>query len=121
VLEGAVWDQAARLAITNPDAGAGAFRVAETGGELRAYTISEILACEPTGALLIAKIDIEGGEDELFRSNLDWARQAALIVVETHDWLLPGAGSSQNLRRCIANLPIDLLFRGENLFCFKTN
>jgi FkbM family methyltransferase len=120
VLEGAVWDNQARLSIANPGAGAGAFRVVENDGHLRAYTISEITALAPQASLFIAKIDIEGGEDALFRGNPDWPRDAQLIVVETHDWLLPGAGTSRNFRRSIADLPIDLLARGENIFCFRT-
>lgn len=81
---------------------------------------AEITALAPQASLFIAKIDIEGGEEALFRGNPDWPRDAQLIVVETHDWLLPGAGTSRNFRRCIAELPIDLLARGENLFCFRT-
>lgn len=120
VIEGAVWDRAGGLGIANPEAGAGAFRVVENDGALQAFTVPEILALTPQASLLIAKVDIEGGEDALFRSNTEWMRDAELIAVETHDWLLPGAGTSRNLRRCIADLPIDLLFRGENLFCFRT-
>lgn len=120
VLDGAVWDSPARLSIANPGAGAGAFHVIENGGDLRSYTIPEITALIPQGSLFIAKIDIEGGEEVLFRGNPEWPQDAQLIVVETHDWLLPGAGTSRNFRRCIADLSIDLMFRGENTFCFRT-
>ncbi len=121
VLEGAVWDRISRLRIGNPEAGAGAFQVVEDDGTLRAFTIPEIAAMPANGALFIVKIDIEGGEAALFRSNVAWMGETSLIVIETHDWLYPGAGTSRNLRRCIADAPIDLVFRGENLFCFATS
>ncbi len=45
----------------------------------------------------IAKIDIEGFESELFSQNTDWVRLFSIIVIELHDWLLPG-----RVRRTIA-------------------
>jgi FkbM family methyltransferase len=119
VLPGAVWDRAGNLRIANPDAGAGAFRVVEGAGNVRGYTIPEIVALEPNGVLFIVKIDIEGGESGLFRSNTGWTKDARLIVIELHDWLFPMEATSRNFLRCIAELPVDLLFGGENAFCFN--
>ena len=120
-LAGAVWDKAARLRIANPDAPSDSFRVIESergDGDLRAYGISEICAMEPQGDLFIVKIDIEGGERKLFSSNTVWVKDAALIVMEPHDWLYPGENVTSAFRQCIASLPIDLVIRGENIFSF---
>jgi FkbM family methyltransferase len=117
-LAGAVWDRPTRLHIANPDGASDAFRVVEGDGDLRAYSIPEIVSLEPRGELFIVKVDIEGGEASLFRSNTEWARDAALIIIEPHDWLYPGEGVTSTFRKVIANLPADLMMRGENLFCF---
>jgi FkbM family methyltransferase len=119
-LRGAVWDRPARLRIADPAVGAGAFRVVEGEGRLRAYAVPEILAMEERGALFIVKIDIEGGETSLFRSNTAWVGEAAMIAIELHDWLYPNERISQNFLRCISAFPVDFLFQGENVFCFRS-
>jgi FkbM family methyltransferase len=119
-LQGAVWDRPAQLIISNPKAGAGAFRVVEGEGPLRAYSVREIVGMQERGALFIVKIDIEGGEAALFRSNIEWVAEPALIAIELHDWLYPGEHTSSNFLRAISSIPVDVLFRGENVFCFKS-
>ena len=118
---GAVWDQSGQLRITNPDAGSGAFRVAEdAAGVVRAVSIPELVAGKVSGRLFIAKIDIEGGEAALFRSNTGWVRDAALITIELHDWLYPGEHTSQNFMAAVSSVPVDFMVRGENVFCFRS-
>jgi FkbM family methyltransferase len=118
-LQGAVWDQPCRLGIANPTAQAWGFRMSEGEGDVASYTVPDIVAMAERGRVLIAKIDIEGGENALFRSNLDWVSQARLIVMELHDWRYPGDGTSANFLRCIAAQPIDFLSQGENIFAFR--
>jgi FkbM family methyltransferase len=64
----------------------------------------------------IAKIDIEGGEAELFARDTAWVDLFPLLVVELHDWLLPRAGSSRSFLRCVAERDRDFVFLGENVF-----
>ena len=64
----------------------------------------------------IAKIDIEGGEAELFSRDTAWVDLFPLLIVELHDWLLPRAGSARNFLRCIAERERDFVFLGENVF-----
>jgi hypothetical protein len=63
----------------------------------------------------MAKIDIEGFEDVLFYSNTDWIERFPVIIIELHDWMLPGKANSTNFLRAIAEYDRDLLFRGENV------
>jgi hypothetical protein len=109
------------LSIANPTAASDAFRVVEGSGDVRAYSIPEIVGQEPAGELFIVKVDIEGGESRLFRSETAWVRAPALIVMEPHDWLYPGEGTTRNFRRSIADLIIDVVVRGENIFCFRAD
>jgi FkbM family methyltransferase len=118
-LRGAIWDRSTKLRISNPEAGSASFRVVEGEGSLRAYSIQEILDQEGRGSLLIAKVDIEGGESALFRSNVDWVKQAAMLVIELHDWKYPGEGTSQTFLKAMSELPVDFLAQGENFFCFS--
>lgn len=69
--------------------------------------------------LLIAKIDIEGSERELFRSNTDWMDTTALILIELHDWLQPWSMISHNFLRQLCDRGFDVLWRGETMFCFN--
>jgi FkbM family methyltransferase len=118
-LHGAIWDRPSRLKIENPEAGSASFRVIEGEGSLRAFSVPEILAMEERGELFIVKIDIEGGEASLFRSNTGWVKDPALIVIELHDWKYPGDGTSQTFLQTIASASVDFLAWGENFFCFK--
>jgi FkbM family methyltransferase len=117
-IAGAVWDRPVRMRIANPSAGAGAYRVTEGNGGVRAYTIPELIKASG-GELFIVKIDIEGGEDALFRSNTEWLAAAHLTVLEPHDWLYPTQGTSRNFLRRICETKVDFVFQGENVFCFK--
>lgn len=71
------------------------------------------------GAPFIAKIDIEGAEADLFAANTDWVQKFDLLIIELHDWLLPGHGTSRNFLKCIANLDRDFLHIGENIFSIR--
>jgi FkbM family methyltransferase len=71
------------------------------------------------GAPFIAKIDIEGAEADLFAANTDWVQKFDLLIIELHDWLLHGHGTSRNFLKCIANLDRDFLHIGENIFSIR--
>jgi FkbM family methyltransferase len=64
----------------------------------------------------IAKIDIEGGERDLFSRNAEWVRHTPLLIVELHDWLLPSQGSSLPFLRCVARLDRDFVYIGEDVY-----
>jgi FkbM family methyltransferase len=68
---------------------------------------------------LIAKIDIEGAEGELFSQHTDWVSKFPLIIIELHDWLRPGQGTSHSFLRTIAPLNRDFVYSGENIFSFR--
>lgn len=78
-------------------------------------TINQLLAEVPRGKLLIAKIDIEGFESDLFSTNIEWVDEAAAIIIEPHDWLFPEGGTSQSLQAAMVGKGRELLISGENL------
>ena len=69
--------------------------------------------CQP----FIVKIDIEGAETEVFESGGRWIESVPLIIVELHDWMLPGARSSHPVLKRLLDADRDFVLKGENLFC----
>jgi len=122
-LDGGIWHESGRLRIVNPESGSGAFRVAVTNGSqnkgVRAFTINEICALAAVESPLIVKIDIEGAQVNLFKSNTSWVCNTHLVMLELDDWLLPWQGTSRPFFACISQYPFDYLISGETIFCFR--
>ena len=84
------------------------------------HTMRSLLKMEPDCVPFIAKIDIEGGERDLFSHNAEWLLSFPLIIIELHDWMLVGQASSRNFLQAISVLgSFDIICRGENMFCFN--
>ena len=66
----------------------------------------------------LCKIDIEGGEKELFSRNTSWFKLFPTVIVELHDWMLPFQNSSRGFLDTLAQSGYELIHRGENSFCF---
>jgi len=128
-LLGGIWDHSAYLKIDNPDAGSAAFQVSEVekfsnhdeppSSAIRAYSVAEIFAMAKCKEALIVKVDIEGAESMLFRTNTDWLLDTRLLIIELHDWLFPWKGTSRTFLSCISQLRFDFLFKDENAFFLK--
>lgn len=88
-----LWGHAAQLNMVRGsfrDGGDWSFQVTETAqgqvGEIAATTIPELLRDNSFDHVDILKIDIEGAEQIVFRSNdLEWLRQIRTIAIELHD------------------------------------
>ncbi len=107
-------------ALVDPGEGEWGYRTAAGGaGERVAVVSATRLVVEERAAgrvPFVAKIDIEGGEAELFSRDTDWVDLFPVLIVELHDWLLPRAGSSRSFLQCIAGRNRDFVFQGENVF-----
>ncbi len=95
-----------------------AWRTREAPDGLPTVTIEEVIASVPAGVPLVVKVDIEGAEADVFASALDWLEPTRLVVVETHDWMLPWQGSGHAVLSALVRSPRDYLYRGENMFAF---
>jgi FkbM family methyltransferase len=84
-----------------------------------AYSIKSIEEQFPGTELLLVKIDIEGGEARLFERKLAWMERAMVIIIELHDWMLPGTASSQNCLKALSERNRDFVFIGENVFSIR--
>jgi FkbM family methyltransferase len=118
-VEAAVSDRVAKVALRNPAREPWACQTEEDErGGVATVTIADLLARTPNGAPLIVKVDIEGYETSLFRSNTEWAAETPLVVFEMHDWLFHWRGTGHAMLRCLTQRPRDYLVRGENIFSF---
>ena len=123
VLHAALAGTEGRLRLETASAEGSATRLAPDGGgeEVPAITMDRILAEASATDLLLAKIDVEGGEASIFAGpELGWLDRARALAVETHDWLWPGRGTSRSLWAALADRPFDVIPSGENLLLFRT-
>jgi FkbM family methyltransferase len=122
LVQAAVASQDCRLTLTNTHMGADAFRtITDSEGELVGYSIASLvnMAGGELENLLLAKVDIEGFEHELFSANTDWVDHSQALVVETHDWMLPGQAGANNLLQVISRTPRDFVIHGEHIVSFR--
>src|SRR5258708_5786152 len=120
---GAVWDRPAHLECVNPNAESWEIQVEEVfadtekvPGDLRVCTIPEIVRIAKADDIFIVKIDIEGAERFVFRSNIEWLSMSSLIVIELHDWMLPWKGCGQAFLSAMAGQTFDYVVKGEISF-----
>lgn len=73
---------------------------------------SEHLDCMP----FLVKIDIEGFEHDLFSSNIEWFSKTPLVIIETHDWMLPKESNSRSFLKAASTHDRDFIHKGENIF-----
>jgi len=83
-----------------------------------AMTIDQLCAKTAIEDILIVKVDIEGAERSLFVGDVAWMDRVSLLIVELHDWLFPGEGTSRAFFRALEGRKFEMLHRGENLFFF---
>lgn len=134
-IHGGIWDCETTLAIVDPTVEAWVFQVREItdapspphecddrDSSIPAFTMDTLLRMAPdSDGIFIAKIDIEGAEQYLFRSNTEWVSNTDVLIMEPHDWLLPAKGTSNPFIRSVATLPrFDYLARDENIFVIRS-
>jgi len=121
--EAAIGSAPGHVELHNPARAAWAHRAtrSESPVGIEVVTIPELVASVPNGTLFVVKIDIEGFESDLFASNIDWIDEAAAILVETHDWLLNGSGTSATLQKAMGDRRFEIVLSGENLIYFNSS
>lgn len=64
----------------------------------------------------IVKVDIEGGEADLFSASTEWVAATPILIVELHDWLLTKSGNSRAFLHCVSQLDRDFVYIGEDVY-----
>ncbi len=121
VIEAAVGSEHGWVALINPENQAWAVQtIRSSDGGIAVRTNPEIVLDEEQPAkIFLVKIDIEGFEDDLFANNADWVDEAEIIIIEPHDWLFPGKGTSRNFQKAIASRSFEVLISGDSLIYFR--
>ena len=118
-LNAALASEAGHAALRDPGEGNWGFRAEpEPSGTLPCVTI-DALYRETLGEALfpfIVKIDIEGGEADVFARNTDWVEKTPVLIAELHDWLLPKGRTARPFLRCVSQLDRDFVYLGEDIF-----
>lgn len=120
VLEAAIGAQPGAVAIKNSETGWGA-RTTRAESGIPMVTMQDAVAGVSNGSLFIAKIDIEGFEQDLFSQNTEWLAQAYMVFVEPHDWMLPGQHTSRTFQRAMAEHDFELFISFENLIYVRVD
>lgn len=128
LFRGAISSTRGKITLIDPGHGDWGFRTGPVHAdrslskdEVPAETVNNLMAqwaadCVP----MVAKIDIEGAEEDLFAGPCDWMDKFPCIIIELHDWMLPGQGTSRNFLKQVASRELDFVHRGENIFLFNT-
>jgi FkbM family methyltransferase len=120
-LRKAIASQPGTLSLSDPGAGSWGYRTLPDGEgrileEVQASSVEEILAEEPDTVPFLLKVDIEGAEDELFSRAGETYARFPLVIIELHDWMLPGRQTSRSFLRWHLSQQRDFVHHGENAF-----
>lgn len=120
ILRGAL-TYAEAMYLHDPNLSDWGFQVKESGEiKVECYNPEQVLSTLSGSEVpLIFKIDIEGSEKDIFPEGADWVASIPLLIIEIHDWMLPGKGTAHPFFKAILKHDFDILIRGENVFCFN--
>jgi FkbM family methyltransferase len=94
----------------------------ELKGEVECVPVNKIINdLDDNFVPFIIKIDIEGGEKDLFKKNTEWIDKFKIIIIEPHDWLYEGGLTMKNFLNKIGNLDRDFIILNENIVSIKNN
>lgn len=116
--KGAVWSKETNLKIINENGDKNAFIVKELSesSDIRALSISAIMARYKLEKIDILKIDIEGSEKVLFENNShEWLRFVKVLVIELHDRIIPGC--SKAFFDSLRSFDFNAELRGDCICC----
>lgn len=117
VLEAAIGAEPGHVILSSGEADMGwAVQTTRAESGLPIVTVQDAYKASGGDAPFIVKIDIEGFERDLFSSNLGWLDDCYMVIIEPHDWMLPGQLSSRSFQQAMAQHPFELFMRGENIF-----
>ena len=110
--------------IANPEENNNSYRIENDGlfqNEVSMIDVNSLLKNFDKEKFMpfLVKIDIEGGEKELFEKNTDWVNRFPFIIIELHDWLYPKERTSSNFLKTIYDKDRDFNIKGENIFSIK--
>lgn len=123
-IQGAIGAESGYFQIDDDGADPNSFKVirAEVNENLsKVITIDSIINKHADFSLFIAKVDIEGFEDDLFSKNTNWIDDCYLLIIELHDWMMPKTANSNNFLKAISKTKRDFIYKEENIFSISND
>ena len=114
VIEGAIGSQRGFVRLQQQRAGWDV-RTERAAKGVPVLRMEDAFSASGADAPFLVKINIEGFESDLFSSNTDWVRQCQVVVIEPHDWMLPGERPSGPFQQVMAEHRFEIFVHGENL------
>ena len=124
VIEAAIGSVRGTVTLSNPHGQSWAVQTERSNrGNIEIVTIPHLLSrVQRPAQVFLAKIDIEGFEDDLFAQNTEWLDEVEVVIIEPHDWLFAGRGTSASFQKEISRRDFEVLISGENLiYCRLAN
>jgi FkbM family methyltransferase len=119
-IKGALASEIQRARVLDPGEGHWGFRTESTDSEegLPCVTLSSLYSefCGSQAFPFLVKINIEGGEEDVFTRNTDWVQNTGIIIIELHDKILPKKAVSRPFLKCVSALDRDFVHAGFNVF-----
>ncbi|WP_304117327.1 FkbM family methyltransferase [Mycolicibacterium bacteremicum] len=118
LIHAAVWSHGDGVNLSTDDReGSWANRVSGNG-TTPSVTLEQLIGEIPDVEPFILKLDIEGAESEVCRASPQAVSVFPCIMIEPHDWMLPGSGGLAPLYEAVAGKKLDTLIRDETLMLF---
>ena len=90
-MHAAIWSERCQLTIANPAEEKWEFRMVRlAGSSIEAVTIPDLLQWAETDRIDLLKLDVEGAESEIFAAGSTWLERTHYLIIELHDYLIPG-------------------------------
>jgi FkbM family methyltransferase len=114
--------------LTGNNSASGTFRfvcssveeASSNGDACQVVSVNDIIADIPLSENLIAKVDIEGGEEYLFSDNTSWVDRCTFITMEMHDRFHPTLlNSSKNTIAVLSECDFAIAASEDVLYCYK--
>ena len=121
-IKAALSSEPQRARVLDPGEGHWAFQTERTDSEegLPCVTVNSLYGkfcgCDSQVFPFLVKINIEGGEEELFTRNTDWVKNTGIIIIELHDKIFPKKAVSRPFLKCVSALDRDFVYAGFNVF-----
>lgn len=113
-LNAAVGSRAGQVRMVR-SSGSWANQVERCDSGIRIITMNEAFATIADGEPLMAKINIEGFEEDVFSGNLQWLDRISILYLEPHDWLYPGRHTSRSFQKALGERDFHLFIVGPHL------
>jgi FkbM family methyltransferase len=119
-IQAALSSEAKRVRVLDPGEGHWGFRTEKTDSErgLPSVTLDSLYeeTCGSRVFPFLVKINIEGGEEDVFSRNTGWVQNTGIIIIELHDRILPRKAVSRPFLKCVSGLDRDFLYTGFHVF-----